>query len=316
MKFQLPGHWDILSRPWYWGVLQVQPNGGTLELELEDAHFMIGSVGVDVEFSPTVSAFFNAEAAAPQNILVLTDQDTLGGAMLAGPGTAYAVDPIRWKGTRLEYWSVDGGLTYRLGDLLSLVGGFKMEQLSLRLAEPRDAEGRPLSFYMSYTVFFVTVDRTHEVGGDFRAKLWTPYIGLILDGANFHGTLLWSPLAYGTILAPLHATGAVGIRIGQPISGSLDVGLDWRFKALGMGTYLEARLEYENEVTRKFAIKLWGRGRLFSIGGPGSLDTEADHVGTGFLAPFAYGVRPESGAGRATYITSSLAAGISAHLTF
>jgi hypothetical protein len=304
VNFSLPGNWNYAGAP--------PPSyPGSLEMRIEDSYAWVGAIGVTVEFSRGLSAFLNGEGIAPKNVTVSTASDPLAGMVDVQTGAGPAEGPIEWTGTRMERWSVEGGPGYRLMNGFSFICGLRHERLSLRLDDPRDAQGRALSFYeMINPVFEVWL----KSAGDFSATVRIPYVGVAFSGPGYRGTLLWSPAAYAEVKAPVHWSVFSVLRL-PFFRATFAENLDWRFSAFSPGTYLEARFEYENEVTRGFAVKPWGRGRMLKIQGGGGLGVQHQHYAA---VPWAFFVDypTESNTGGAAYSSYSSAVGATALLNF
>jgi len=239
----------------------------SVNLKFADANLWIGEAGCTVRFGDGFSFFANASANASRKILVETpiepeDQN----------------DPVEWDGSKLEWWQAECGLTYPfVSDDYWLIGGFRIDHLSVTLDNPRDAAPNEYGDWVYL--------------GDFRAKIWIPYFGVQVTGYNCTGTLIGSPFAWTDFKLPFATT-------------VIDDAPDFeesRYTLKTSGYFVECSAEYNVDLGSRASLGVWGKGSLISMRGEG----DNKHNPTG-----------EARSGSATYMRRNLAVGASASVSF
>ncbi|MGD9817204.1 MAG: hypothetical protein AB7V04_00745, partial [Desulfomonilaceae bacterium] len=89
---------------------------GNMSIALKDYNFWMGSAGVNVVFSPKVTAFVSATGFLPKEFVQT-------GALPISVGQQNFLPLLSFTGSHLEYWTFPSALTYNLnqpGSLLSL----------------------------------------------------------------------------------------------------------------------------------------------------------------------------------------------------
>jgi hypothetical protein len=298
VNFNLPGSW---SQTWADAFSITGP--GTFDVKIADSSMWIGALCVDVRLSPTISLFFRGEANAPKNILVTTSQDPLAGFAWVTETLQTAADPIKWTGSRLEVWSIDGGLIYRLRSDVALIGGLRRQHLSLRLDDPTDAQGHPINWAWLEPGLF----RYGFAGGaDFLAKMWLPYVGVMIEGSNYRGSILWSPLASVRVTAPIR----FGLQLTDAL-GRIENDFQWHYESFNPGLFFEFDFESDTEINSRALLRLWARARWLNVRGGGSLEYSVREVGVAIPTEGTEGI-----AGTATYSEYSVAGGASTLISF
>jgi hypothetical protein len=263
----------------------------TLDVQLKDTHLWVGAVGCDTLLSRRFSVYLNVELKAQRSLAVTTNQDPLASyPLVTTPSGTPAKSPMTWTGAGFEWWGIDGGVKRRLGNDLSLIAGLKVEHLSMRLEDPRDSTGSPISWAQGKF--------TSKADSDLQANFWIPYIGLIFGGEYYRASMYYSPFSSAGIKIPIKWA-----LFDEPIGLFND--LSFQYSSLNPVAYLEAFLESEHAINQGAFLRLWLQGRWLRIRG------DADFAVTS--------TRPRnrtSNVGIATYTESSLAGGIAAVWSF
>jgi hypothetical protein len=256
----------------------------TLDFKLQDAGVWTGGIFVDARRNG-ISAFLSAEGNARKNVRVNTSSDPFWAGFF----------PVEWRGSNLEWWAIGGGGAVYLRDNLAVVGGMKIDHLSLRLADPIDPRGFIRGFQATYG------DR---YSGDFRTKLWIPYFGIQVDGSYYRGKLLFSPVAWADVRVPFRY-----LYIDTPFIGFEDA--QYRFKPDGL--WLAGDLEYEIRVQSNLGCNIWFKGSWLQIRGRGTEGYQLDAVNAG--VPLQ-NLLTDSGSANGSYSSYILAVGVCGTWTF
>ncbi len=256
----------------------------TLDLKLLDAGVWTGGIFVDARRNG-LSAFLSAEGNARKNARVRTASDPFWAGFL----------PVEWRGTNLEWWAIGGGGAVNLQRNFAVVGGMKIEHLSLRLADPVDPTGIIRDFQAIFG------DR---YSSDFRTKLWIPYFGIQFDGLNYRGQLLFSPVAWADVTIPFRY-----LYVDTPFIGFEEA--RYRFKPSGL--WLAADLQYEMRLMSNLGGNLWFKGSWLQIKGRGREGYQLDAVNAG--VPLN-GLLTDAGSANGKYTTYILAVGVCGTWTF
>ena len=244
--FNLPGVSSALSVP-------------GLDLSIQDANVWIGSAGVEIIVSPLLSVFMRVDGNLQRTVNVRTSEF---------PSPPSGPIPYNWDGTRLEWWDIEGSAAYRIAGNLRVVGGFRLDHLSLALGDPRDINGNPVDFSGIIPPLTV-VDRT--ANGDIQTKLWIPFLGLQFRGPNYNASVIWSPFASGKVSIP---TRWLAYTADFLIGGSETYeNVQWKFTSFNPGAFLEGSLEYDVNVDSTYMFRLWCKGSWSKIRGAGNLDS-------------------------------------------
>ncbi len=205
---------------------------------------------------------------------------------------------MEWRGSGLEWWAIGGGGAVNLRRNVAVVGGMKIEHLSLKLEDPVDPLGNFQRLRTTYG------DRC---SGDFLTKLWIPYLGIQFDGLNYRGKLLFSPVAWADVKIPFrflylffaHGSSFIGVEDAQ-----------YDFKPNGL--WLEGDLQYDMRVHGNLGCNLWLKGSWLQIRGRGREGYESNGVDHGVPEAPIY----DSSSADGSYSTHILAGGLCATWTF
>jgi hypothetical protein len=287
-------------------VLPLSGASAGLDLEFQDANMWTGVFGLEAYLTRRLSVFFIAQGDVPRDIVIRT------GEQPEATGVLWGAVPFEWTGSRLEWWQIEGGLSWRVSESLSLLAGLKRDRLSVGLNDPRDSAGNPVNFAVSYSLIpgFDFRD-IHASLADFEIKLWIPYLGVTLHGPNYRAVGIWSPFASVSSRIPLRALNSYGLFISNfPIFAAEAAG-EWNYGMFKPGTYLEGKFEYDVNVTDRVSLQLWCSGSVLNIKGKGSVNYQENIAIAvlGYPLPFPSSSDAAGADGQLT--RTSLAAGLS-----
>jgi len=267
------------------GRLDIDP----LDFKLENANLWVGALVIDAKLSPYWSLFLNLEGNASRNVTIGTSQSL----------NLYGHRPFEWDGSKFQWWQIDAGLGYRFLSSFSFILGVRWDNTSLSLSNPRDNRGRPFAGFDPEVNFF---------DGDLQIKCFTPYGALGLEGGNFRGTLIYSPLVWADIKLPL--------RTAHNPQANRTLNEEASYQLNKPGYLLEGIFEYDLNMASNLALGLWGKASLVRVRGYGGEDTNAIRSITPRRG--ATTVDEESGSGEAlsTFSRYVLGGGVSATLSF
>jgi hypothetical protein len=222
----------------------------SLDFKLQDAGVWIGGARVDARRGK-VSLFLTADGSATKSARVSTTSEPFWAGL-------WAVD---WRGSRLQWWSAEGGGAVNFGNQMAILAGFKAQHLSLGLADPVDPTGTLRRFQAVYG------DR---YSADLLTKLWVPYLGLAADGTNFKSTLVLSPYTWASVKIPfrylfINAPGEYGYE-----------NAEYTFKRGGI--FLEGTFDYRVRASANASCTLWFKGDWCRIRGRGNEDYRIDNT--------------------------------------
>jgi hypothetical protein len=216
---------------------------GSINIALKDYNFWMGAAGVNVILSPKLTAFVSATGFLPREFVQT-------GALPVSVGQLNFLPVLSLTGSNLEYWMVQCGASYGIGEGLALLGGFIWGKNSMTYANPREGDV-PL--------------QNQTVTQDFLLKNWVPFVGLQVSELNhYRATLTYSPLvtSSGTLVnrQTLPAPAAVTYNLNQP------------------GSLLSLALDYTVPVKPPSTCSLWFNATTQSIKGPSDVTYEAPGV--------------------------------------
>ena len=105
------------------GVLQESP----VEIAIRNTYVWSGQVDMGLRISRKLRLFGIAEGNAGSSIPVSTPIE---------PANANPAEPAVWRGSRLEWWALDGGISYDFGRDFRIVAGLKHDHLQMELRDP------------------------------------------------------------------------------------------------------------------------------------------------------------------------------------
>jgi len=257
----------------------------SLDLKLLDGNMWTGGIFVNAQGN-RFSAFMSVEANARKNSRLKTSSEPFFGGWL----------PVEWNGTGLEWWAIGGGGSLNLRRYFAIVGGMRIEHLSLNLADPVDPIG---------AIQFLRTTFGNRYSSDLRTKLWIPYFGIQVDGLNYRGKLLFSPVAWADVIVPFRYIISAPLVFGTSVEEAR-----YRFKPNGL--WLAADLQYEMQPLSNLGCSLWFKGSWLQTKGTGREGYRLAGESV-FNVPFSF---TDSGSADGRYTTYILAIGVCGTLTF
>jgi hypothetical protein len=257
-----------------------------LDFKLLDGGLWIGEAQVSARRG-AIFAFLGAEANAKKNVRVATPAEPFWAELF----------PVEWRGTRLEWWAIDGGGGLELCNAVSILGGFRAEHLSLGLADPIDPTGQIQFFQATFG------DR---YSGDVMSKLWIPYIGLQTRGQCWKGAVRFSAVVWTNLKVPFRY-----LLVDLPRPDLYFEEARYDFKRGGL--WLDARFDYDVRVASSFTCGLWLTGSWLRIRGQG---TEGYRLDTLIGGVPAAGVLTDSGSETGVYTSYTYGLGVRGELAF
>ena len=268
MNLPIPTNPALIGIPGFEGFFY---SAGGLDLKLQETGFWTGEVRLDARRNG-VGVFAAAQGLTRKSADVLTSSEPFW----AGN------NPVSWRGSRIEGWTLEGGGSVDVWNDLAVVAGFRAEHLSFNLTGPNDPTGLIGDYHGVYG------DR---YSADLQIKFQEPYIGLRVGGLNYTGTLIFSPYMWANVKIPFRY-----LTVWTP--SVLYNYEDARYLFKRNGLLLEANLDYRVRTTSNFGCEIWLKGKWCRIRGGGNEDYQLD---TTFLnaSVFSYG-SSSSGAGSLT----------------
>lgn len=145
---------------------------GTIDVKLVDYNFWTGTVGLNAVISPTFTVFGAATGFLPRDFQELGQLPISLGPMATGI-------EFKMTGSNFEYWAVQGGISYGIGQGNSLLLGFLWCHTASVYTNPRTVNGPAAN----QTIF-----------QDFLLKNWAPFIGLqTMQPGFYRAALTYSP---------------------------------------------------------------------------------------------------------------------------
>jgi hypothetical protein len=296
---------------------------GSIDLQVQGTGYWMGSVGLMSQITSNLSLSLSAEGNLKKTATALTPDNDL----------AYTTTffPLTWEASKFQWWAIDARAGYKISSQWSILGGFKVDQVSFTLRNPVDALGNPVNFNLSVVPDASSSFSTEEtVAGDFQGKLWVPYVGLQVDGGHYRGSIIWSPVAWAKVTIPNRFSQLSSVNFRIPVveeddlvfSASLNRALDLRYLLKKPGTFLEGQFEYDWHCGGAMFFQLWAKASWLKIRGSGTMEaqgnlsfqqslTNGTTISESFLESFY-----DSDNALATYTRYSISGGIGAVLTF
>ncbi|MFC1837041.1 hypothetical protein ACFL2Q_20360 [Thermodesulfobacteriota bacterium] len=202
------------------------PGQGNLDLRLDGLDLWTGTIGTAVHFGPDFFLFASAEANAEKKISVTMVREPMAGWFTVGPDPVlpgqFAVDPITWTGSGVEWWCLDFGAGFNWNSLFTVLAGVKLDHFTLHLRDARDASGRPLN--NSHQIGnIVGSSNGLTVDSDFRSKLTLPYLGVSIRTGNVTGSVIASPLVSAQITLPIRSHGGAFVPFAGGLNGEYEI---------------------------------------------------------------------------------------------
>jgi hypothetical protein len=219
-----------------------------IDIQLKDASFWVGAVGLEAQLTHRLSLYATGEANAKRNADVVTAEDPL--RYYTG------LVPYRWDAADVQWWALEGGATFEIVQGSAVFAGLRRDYLSFGLDNPQDPFGVPINF-----------GNRRRAVADLQLKLWIPYIGVRMTGSNCRAAILWSPLANSAMKVPDVFHSRISIFGSRTLTG-----FEWRYSMFQPGQFLEGQVEYDVSLIRNLFINVWAKGSWLRIRGTGNLD--------------------------------------------
>ena len=213
----------------------------TLDFKLQDSGVWIGGVEANLRRGP-ITAFVDMEANAKKDVRVLTSSEPFYAGEFA----------VNWRGSSLEWWAIDGGAGLDTM-AFTLLGGLRVEHLSLSLSGPVDSYGLIQYFAATYGDHY---------SGDFLSTLWLPYLGIRFGGGYWRSTLRFSPIAWTDLKIPA--------RYFTFFSPTVLTFEDASYTFKRGGLWVDGNLDYDLHTASNFRCSLWLRTSWLRIQGEGT----------------------------------------------
>jgi hypothetical protein len=222
-----------------------------VDFKLKDANLWVGAAEFEIQFGEALGLFLNGEGSASRRVGVTMEQDPFG-------------LPVEWTGSKLQWWSLEGGATYRVHSSYSLMAGLRRSKLSLDLRDPSDQAG----FYQ----FWLRSGYQDMYTSDMDAKIWIPYFGVRVHGQGFKADLLYSPFAWADVTLPFRYRYDFAIPdFGGPFAFQQE-----KYSMKKSGNFFEASMDYEINPIGSIGLGLWAKGSYLCIKGKGFQDSARD----------------------------------------
>ena len=278
---------------------------GPVDLSVRDASVWVGSVGFDAQIGPRFSLYLNGQANAKRNVTVVEAESP--SILVSSLSLAL---PLQRPGTGLQWWAIDGGAAWRLRRNVSLLGGYRQDQLSLNLGGLRTADGQSLDLDLAIDSIFSLLTRFR---GDLKTQLYIPYFGVEFSGVNYRSSLIFSPFVWAKANVPLRGNIAISVPI---VSLEIDLLTEWRFSLSKPGVFLEGKFEYDIDTNRGGLLRLWVTGNWLRVRGGANENFTLN--AQGFIGPFQFldATVTDTGSATSTLTRYLLAGGVSAVIPF
>lgn len=252
-------------------------NSRPVELVIKRADLLVGSVAMEIDATSTVYLFGEATGNLPRDLNV---------SMPVSPWVFPAPNELDWRGKRLQWWLLDFGGGYRLRDSFSFLLGFRIDHFSVGLEDPKD------------TIGSLDLGPNDTLIGDIRTKMWIPYVAVALSGDAYEARIIYSPITWGEVKLPLQFDYDHG-------PGFFDSDKELSHTLFEPGWYVGFDAVHRAFSVGECVFNIWASGSYSTIRGDGQYTFNFPVFGHYF-----------SEHATSTFVTSSLAVGLSASLGF
>jgi hypothetical protein len=251
---------------------------GALDLSLKNVNLWVGDARIDVLWSENLSIFCEGQANAQKSVGI--QESEAPSDLFVGAAGRYE------RGSKLAWWQLDGGASFRIYGDVSVLGGVKIDHLSLRITGP--------SVLASLGIAPESVERH---GGDLLNKLWVPYAGLQINASNYRAAFVYSPFATVNMKLPLNEVDDFDFFTSE----------EARFSLKKTGQYFGADFEYSASLPLAATASVWAKVHYLRIRGNASEETRS----SGFADD-----RPITDEAIATLTRYSISGGLSVGMAF
>lgn len=302
--------------PFYGSLLDTFP----IDFKLCNADLLTGEVRLDAVITPNVRVYGSLAANIPRRVRVEAG---------VGPGFGVLIpQAYAWTGSRLQWSQFEIGASYAPNQAITLMAGIRWERTTVRFADP---EPVPTGTILGVSLFppgpvNIAVP-FNGYGGDLRALICTPFIGVKFEGPYARCSLKIGSAA-GSLKLPLRNSyagpyrGLVITILNIPLIGAVrsDISEQASYTFKNAGLFLEGKVESDVRMTDSVKLTFWAEGSRLRIRGNGSLDLEGESTRSGLILGFPINVIPTgyraSQSGTSTLTQYSLSLGMSGSLTF
>lgn len=236
-------------------------NFDSMDVSLSDMGLWVGGVRLDVPLPAKLSLFAEAFGNASKSANAKMDFGGDVNNVFPVLGENYN-SPWTWTASPIQWWSLDAGMAYDFSEMLGIVLGYRIDNTTMQLKDPRNAAGpiagRPIGGtpYDSETRF-----------ADLQYEMWIPYFGLRGSGPNFNFYVIGSPFSSVEVKMPLRW---IGYQITNDISDSQYL------MSIGGARFIEFGGSYQYKLQPTLGMELWAKGSWFGVTGTGQLTAVAD----------------------------------------
>lgn len=241
-RFNVP----IPEVPPFFGLEIVFPH--SVDFTTKDANVWIGAIELELQMGEAYGTFVKAEGAGSRRVDVRDEQDPFD-------------VPVEWKGSKLEWWSIEGGGFYNFRKDCAFVAALRRSRLALKLDDPSDQ----LGIYQG----FLQTGFNDRYSADLLTNMWIPYIGIRVNGDNYRAELLYSPLSFVDVTLPFRYRFDLAV----PTFGGPFAFQEERYSMDRIGTFLEASMDYYMNWRSSLTLGLWVKGTHMNIRGKGYEDS-------------------------------------------
>lgn len=239
------------------------PRDSTLDLAVRNGNLWCGALDVVADLPSGLSVGVKGQVNARNNANAYESQEYVEGSEQG----------VHWRAEKLQWWTLDGRLMYKVKPGLAAGIGLRYEQLSFNLQDPVNDEGEPLTLDDSgYIVpgfpFLGTYTRHWLYTSTVASKEWIPYVGLNFVGNGFKASLLASPFASVNVTIPASYFTDLTLFVISPIG--LLTGEHWEYRVTKPAVFVEANLAHDFAVSQGVKISVWGSASWLSLRGKGA----------------------------------------------
>jgi hypothetical protein len=278
------------------GMLVGLYNFQTIDMTLRSPYLCVGALALEVNGAGGLGFFAEATGALPREM----DVKMAFTGDIAFIGTYQS--PWDWKGRHLEWWTLEGGVSYTAtGTPISVLAGLRVDHTDVRLTDPRNVNGSLAGQLDSGGDPYYDSEERY---GDVQTKIWIPYFGIQGGNPTFKWNLIGSPFVTARTKLPLRWFGTF-IPLGQDISDSYYV------VKTRNGRFLEANAEFTTSIAYGARLNLWVKASMVHVNGPASLDSTSISETSVF-----FGQSGTTGTGNATFGRYLASGGLSVNVPF
>lgn len=267
----------------------------TMDVKVNRADFLIGSIGVNTQVRPRVGVFGEVTVSVERSGAITTGFSGVASGVVFGGASGWS-----WPTERVRWCEVNLGGKFDIYDSFGILAGFKFDRLSERLTRPSEPQ---------YQAFFPPVFR-EDYFGDLEVRTWSPYFGLRFEETYWRFDLIWSPwLTSYDVKMPLRVALSDSLNVFSLANADSRYGLTG-----GGGNLLELYGEGKFNIFEHLGAALWLKASWLQCRGNGTEDFEDTFFGT--PGALFYAATSGSADATSTFTRSLWALGITGKLVF